>query len=244
MATREIQRSKFTRRPHSGRAGKVHKVVENSQSKKEETAGYGTFGLREVQNCKLAVVFFSGTVVGLGGPDLVIERAEEYPPAVDPDFCLPELVFAVPGDTLVLGAVGSVLVFASVLDVLGNSSWSQICLSIIQAVAVNVVNNHIMRDLEYTTVHGKLTLSSVSGSDTPCGIKSSAHFDGTPSVFGELAVIIGVNDGILTLGQGYAAEGVAVAEPAIQKKQPNERCQKPAWYFESDADDPPSCVCY
>lgn len=44
-----------------------------------------------------------------------------------------------------------------------------------------------------------------------------------PFVFREVSVIIGVDDGEFALREGYAAEGIAVAEAAVQKQQPEQR---------------------
>lgn len=57
-------------------------------------------------------------------------------------------------------------------------------------------------------------------------------------MFRQMPVIVRVHDGVSALGQRYPAEGIAVANPTIEKHQPDERCQKPSWYFESNSDDP------
>jgi len=59
-------------------------------------------------------------------------------------------------------------------------------------------------------------------------------------VFGQMPVIVRVDEGIFASRQPNSAEGVAVANPAIQKQRPDERCQKPAWYFKGNSDDPRS----
>lgn len=115
-------------------------------------------------------------------------------------------------------------------------------LSVVQAVAIGMVHDHIVRDFEYLAVHGKLALFSVLGRDSPGGVKSAAHFCDVPFVFDQVGVIVGVDDGVLALTQWYPAKGIAVPNPPIGKHQPNERCQKPGWYFESNADYPASEV--
>lgn len=86
---------------------------------------------------------------------------------------------------------------------------------------INMVHKHIIRDFEYLAVHGKLTLFSVSGSGTSGCIESSAHFNGVPFVFGQMIVIVGIDDCVFALGQRYAAEGIAVSNPAIQEHRKN-----------------------
>jgi len=112
----------------------------------------------EVQNCKLAVVFFGCAVVGLGGVDLVTERAEEYRLTFDSDLCLIAFSFGACGYALVLRAVGSVAAFSAIATVLGVGGQSEICLSIVQSVAIDMVHKHAGRDFEYRAVHGKVLL--------------------------------------------------------------------------------------
>ena len=46
---------------------------------------------------------------------------------------------------------------------------------------------------------------------------------GVPFVSAEAGVIVGVDDGVFALGEGYSAERVAVAEAAIEKQKPDDR---------------------
>jgi hypothetical protein len=55
------------------------------------------------------------------------------------------------------------------------------------------------------------------GIDSRCG----------PFVLAEPVIIVRVNDGVFALRQRDASEGVAVAEPAIQKYKENERPYQP-----------------
>ena len=48
-----------------------------------------------------------------------------------------------------------------------------------------------------------------------------------PFVFAQSLVIFRVDDGVFSPGEWDAAEGVAVAEAAIQKRKPNERLNEP-----------------
>ena len=70
-------------------------------------------------------------------------------------------------------------------------------------------------------MHRKLTLLSVFGRDGPGGVIIGGHFDGEPLVFDKVEVVVHIHDGVFALGEGYAAEGVAVAKVAIEKNGKN-----------------------
>jgi hypothetical protein len=115
-------------------------------------------------------------------------------------------------------------------------SRAEICLSIVQAVAIDMVNKHIVRDFEYRAVHRKVSVSyTIDGGPSTC-VKCFAVGIGVPFVSGEMPVIIWVYECIFTSRQPNSAEGIAVANPPIEKHQPNKRCQKPSWYLESNSD--------
>lgn len=50
---------------------------------------------------------------------------------------------------------------------------------------------------------------------------------GVPFDRAQPLVVFGINEGELALGQRNAAEGVAVAQPAIRKNKPQQRLGKP-----------------
>ena len=58
-------------------------------------------------------------------------------------------------------------------------------------------------------------------SKTPPRVKLLAVTHSIPLVFGLFKIVIRVDDGEFALGEGYAAEGVAVAEEAIEKDWKN-----------------------
>ncbi len=58
-------------------------------------------------------------------------------------------------------------------------------------------------------------------------VKGAAIFRGEPFVSTELIVIVGVNDGKFALSKPYSAEGVAVANAAIQKHRKDGDALKP-----------------
>ena len=55
-----------------------------------------SFHVREVQTCKLAMIFFGGVVVGLCGVDFVVEAAEKIALAICFNACVPFFVSSVP----------------------------------------------------------------------------------------------------------------------------------------------------
>jgi hypothetical protein len=52
-------------------------------------------------------------------------------------------------------------------------------------------------------------------------VEGSVPSDGMPFVFGEAIIIIGVDDGELSLSKRYSAEGIAIAEEAVEKERQN-----------------------
>jgi hypothetical protein len=102
-----------------------------------------------------------------------------------------------------------------------------------------VVNEHILRDLAYAAVHGKAALAAVFDCNGADGVEVHAVADGVPFVFGEVMVIVGVHESVFALGERYAAEGVAVAQAAIDKHRQDGDFFKPVWDFdfENELDD-------
>ncbi len=84
-----------------------------------------------------------------------------------------------------------------------------------------MVNEHAFRSLKYSTVHRKVSFSNAIYCGPSSGIKGPAVRIGVPFVFGETIIIIGVDDGELAPCERYSAEGVAVAEEAVEKDRQN-----------------------
>ena len=85
---------------------------------------------------------------------------------------------------------------------------------------IDVVNKHTIRDFKYAAVHVD-SLSAGFGHGRTNRVEDFALSDGGPCVVGVVIIIIGVDDGKLALGEGYSAEGVAVAEAAVEKNRKN-----------------------
>ena len=180
------------------------------------------------------MVFFRRPVIGFRGLGLVLKAAEKYPPAIDVDFCLPSFFAAVVTDALVLRNIRPIVEFGAIPCVLGRSRRSQICLPILQTIAIYMVHQHTVRDFEYLPMHSKRTSFPVLVPNRSGSVKSIAVAPSVPSVFGQIRVIVAVHDGIFVLGQRYPPKGIAVTDPPINKNHPNERCKKPIWYVKSD----------
>lgn len=69
-------------------------------------------------------------------------------------------------------------------------------------------------------------------------VKVSVPSVGVPFVFGQMPIIVGVDDGIFAPGQRYAAEGAAVADVAIGKYGPRSKLFQPNRNFNNDFDCP------
>ena len=105
--------------------------------------------------------------------------------------------------------------------VLGAGSGTEVCLSIVQAVMIDVVNDEAGRDFDYTAVHvnwGRV----FSCGGVALGVKCVAVFSDVPIIFAERVVIFGVNEGKLALCKGYAAEMIAVADAATGEDSKNQ----------------------
>ena len=102
-----------------------------------------------------------------------------------------------------------------------------------------MVNEDVAREYKYGAVHGKLTPFSIFGHDRADRVEASIPSDGVPFVLGEMIVIVRVNDSVFALGERYPAEGIAVAQPAIQKHRPGEKPFQPIGNsdFENELDD-------
>lgn len=78
--------------------------------------------------------------------------------------------------------------------------------------------------------------AAIFGCEKAGGVEGSAVGLGMPFVFGEAAVIAGVDDGVFSLGERYAAEGAAEADTAIENRQASENLGEPEWYVKSNLD--------
>ena len=102
---------------------------------------------------------------------------------------------------------------------------SEVCLSVVESVVIDVVDDHAGRDFDYVAVHevGEVRFF-IAGRAGPLGIICAGGlvFGGVPFVVAKSSVIFGVDDGVFAPGEGYSEEGIAVADSAVEQQQPNE----------------------
>ena len=112
----------------------------------------------------------------------------------------------------------------SVAVVLCAGGETEVGFSIVKAVEIYVVNHKTVRDIYYLAVHtNRASPCVLSDVGVAFGVKGAAIFRGKPFGPAEPIVIVGVNDGEFALRQWYAAKGAAIAEPAIEKDEEQNR---------------------
>lgn len=101
-------------------------------------------------------------------------------------------------------------------DVLGVGCGAEICLAIVEAVAVNVVAEHTIRNINDQIVHLEiLSWCVLSVRQRVDGIASSWAFLDVPFVLHQPVVIFGVNYGEFSPCQRYFSERIAEADSPI-----------------------------
>lgn len=111
-------------------------------------------------------------------------------------------------------------------------SETEICLSIVEAVSIDMVDEHALRGLKHSAVHRKVSFSYAIYSGPSSGIESSAVRIGVPFVFREVIIVIGVNDGELSPSERDSSEGVAAAEEAVEKQRQRQEIIQPVRDFD------------
>jgi len=91
---------------------------------------------------------------------------------------------------------------------------------------IYVVDYEMVRRVDYFTVHPDPN-SPFTGADTTDGIEGIVALGDMPFVFVQSFEIIGVDNGVFSLGKRYPSEGVAVAGPAIQQRQGYHKPRQP-----------------
>jgi hypothetical protein len=114
--------------------------------------------------------------------------------------------------------------FWSVPTVLCVSTVSLICLSVVQAVAIDMVAHYTIGDLHNLAVHGVgLSFSAFDPPVKSIRINGIPGFGGVPAVLTYSLIVLRVKDGLFIASQSYLPEGIAVANPPIQKDHCYER---------------------
>ena len=162
--------------------------------------------------------------------DFTTEAAEIYLLAFIENPCLPKFIAAVSGNALVFGTEGFVPAFCLIAVILSLSGRTQIGISIIQAVAIDVIHEQMVGEFAYLTMHEYLATFSIFGFDRTYSVRTFSFCSYVPFVFRQAPVIVRVDDCILALRQRYPAEGVAVANPPVQKHRQPQQPYKPERY--------------
>ena len=101
-------------------------------------------------------------------------------------------------------------------DVLSVSGGTEVCVSIVESVVIDVVEKAAGRSFYEKIVHLDVLFGSVfAGGEGVYGVIGVWCFQGVPFVFCEAVEIIGVNDCEFALSERNSSEGVAVADAAI-----------------------------
>lgn len=122
-------------------------------------------------------------------------------------------------------------------DVLRVRCGSQVRLSIVQAVMVDVVAEHTGGNIDEKTVHLEIfSLFLFSVRQRVYGVPGARAFLGVPFVGPQPVVIFGIDDGEFSARQRDFPESVAVPYPPIYKHQPKQRSLQPARNVQNDLD--------
>ena len=87
-----------------------------------------------------------------------------------------------------------------IVRIAASSDRTQVCLSVVQAMMIDVVNNEAMRDVNDEAVH--FYVQQLLGGFRPLasdGIKCTARLSSVPSIFGQARIVIGINDSEFSL---------------------------------------------
>ena len=104
---------------------------------------------------------------------------------------------------------------------------AEVGLSIVEAVMVYMVNEKMVGRVDNLTVHlNRHPLFAFADSDTSGGIKCIFELFGVPFMFVQSLEIFRVNYSVFALCKWDSAEGVAIADAAVEQYQSHKRaCQ-------------------
>lgn len=112
---------------------------------------------------------------------------------------------------------------------------AEVGLSVVEAVVVNMVDEQAGGVVHYLAVHVNIFgLSFFVARGVSLGVKSGGEFCGVPIILYQARVIFGVNDGEFASREGYAAKGVAEANPPIQEQDKDSRLFEPVRDFDNN----------
>ena len=196
----------------------------------------------KVRGCVLAVIFFRRFVVGLCGVDFIFERAKINSFSFETDAGPPALHVLCPVNTFIFRARRP-FEFAPVPDVLVGRCRAQIRLAVVQAVMVDVVAAHAVRDIDNQVVHigvsSRLFFAVGQGAD---GVPCVHTFLCVPFIPAQAFIIFRVDDGEFPPCQRDFSKGIAVADSPVQKYQEKDGAFQPLRNVDNNSYDRPSSL--
>ena len=125
-----------------------------------------------------------------------------------------------------------------VARVIGLRCNPQVGLSVVQAVMIDMVDNHPFRDIQnYSVHHYCQPFFPFAGPLPSHGIKCIAVLRRVPFVFIEPFVVIRVDDCIFALRKADSPEWIAIAQATIPENRQNNRPFEQGWDFNDKLDD-------
>jgi hypothetical protein len=174
----------------------------------------------------LAVVLFCGFVVCLCRVDLVFEAANVDRPAMGADSHGPFSGGLSEGYALVLRCCAAE--FSPVACILRTGGGSEISLSIIDAIVINMIDEHSVRNFNEVAMHSQSLF--LTGFCDWCGagcIEVAGAFNVVPFIGRKALVVLRIDLGIPRPGKSNPSEGIAVAQAAVKQQQTNAKPLKP-----------------
>ena len=113
---------------------------------------------------------------------------------------------------------GAIYSFSGILRVLSNGCGSEICFSIVQTIAIDVVEDESCRDREDLAVHQDTRVLAAGQAHRALCIKNifSFRLADAPFVLSQSWIIIRVNDSIFALCERDFAKGIAEPQAPIE----------------------------
>jgi len=188
-----------------------------------------SFRLGEIEACKLAVVFLRSLVVGLGRGNFVCEISQIQLFAAHAYLRAPRLLSPVlhQADSLISRTARDPAL-ASISIVLCMGGFSQVALSIIDGIAVFMIDHHPVAGVYYLAVHPDYPpLARVGNLHGSYYVKVVAGHESEPFVVLESVVVFGIDLSVSGPGQTNSAEDIPVARPPVEEEGGDEESLKP-----------------
>ena len=144
------------------------------------------------------MVFSCGFIIRLCGVELVVEVADELRFVIYHDSHGPSVLALVPGQALIVRVVVISVDLAAVSGVLGLGGGAKVGPSIVQAVMVDMVNEHAIGHFEDRAVHfedDSLLAEPLAG--IAYGVKRAPGADDMPFILAEPVEIGRIDEGVL-----------------------------------------------